>query len=116
MLGLITLVKITGGNWNDYINWYVRLTRECMRVLKPTGNLFMMNYPKQNAHLRVNYLDENAFGVQEYVWVYNTNVGHSKRRFTKAHRSILHATKPKNNIIFTRITWRCPIKIQRIKE
>jgi len=83
--------------WNEYIHWYIELTKECMRVLKPTGNLFMMNYPKQNAYLRVKYLDENAYYVQDYVWVYNTNVGHSKRRFTTAHRSILHATKSKEN-------------------
>ena len=83
--------------WNNYIDWYIKLTRECIRVLKPTGNLFMMNYPKQNAHLRVKYLDENAYNVQDYVWIYNTNVGHSNKKFTTAHRSILHATKTKNN-------------------
>jgi len=71
-----------------------------MRVLKPTGNLFMMNYPKQNAYLRVKFLDDNAYDVQDYVWVYNTNVGHSHRRFTTAHRSILHATKSSNNNFF----------------
>ena len=83
--------------WNDYIDWYIELTKECMRVLKPTGSLFMMNYPKQNAHLRAKYLDDNAYDVQDYVWIYNTMVGHSPRRFTTAHRSILHATKTKNN-------------------
>lgn len=83
--------------WNDYIDWYINLTKECMRVLKPTGNLFMMNYPKQNSYLRVKYLDDNAFEVHDYVWVYNTNVGHSPKRFTTAHRSILHATKSKKN-------------------
>ena len=44
-------------NFDDYINWYIELTKESMRVLKNDGNLFMMNYPKQNAHLRVKYLD-----------------------------------------------------------
>ena len=83
--------------WEEYISWYVELTQECMRVLKPTGNLFMMNYPKQNAHLRVRYLDNEAHDVFDYVWVYPTNVGHSPRRLTTAHRSILHATKSKNN-------------------
>ncbi len=86
--------------WNEYIDWYIALTRESMRVLKPTGNLFMMNYPKQNAYLRVKYLDDNAFSVHDYVWVYNTNVGHSPRRLTTAHRSILHATKSKDNHFF----------------
>jgi len=83
--------------WDTYINWYIDLTKECMRVLKPAGNLFMMNYPKQNAYLRVKYLDNNAYSVHDYSWVYNTNVGHSNKRFTTAHRSILHATKTKNN-------------------
>ncbi|MCX8472850.1 MAG: site-specific DNA-methyltransferase [Sediminibacterium sp.] len=83
--------------WNDYIDWYIELSKECYRVLKPTGSLFMMNYPKQNAHLRVKYFDDNSFDVQDYVWIYNTNVGHSHRRFTTAHRSILHVTKSKNN-------------------
>lgn len=83
--------------WNDYIDWYVELTKESMRVLKPTGSLFMMNYPKQNAYLRVKYLDDAAYDVQDYVWIYNTNVGHTPRRFTTAHRSILHATKSKDN-------------------
>ena len=86
--------------WEDYINWYITLAQESLRVLKPTGNLFLINYPKQNAHLRAKYLDENAFSVHEYVWIYNTNIGHSHRHFTTAHRSILHATKTKNNHFF----------------
>lgn len=86
--------------WDDYIKWYIELSSECLRVLKPTGNLFMMNYPKQNAHLRVNFLDEYAYDVQDYVWIYNTNVGHTPRRLTTAHRSILHATKSKDNSFY----------------
>ncbi|MGQ9863069.1 MAG: DNA-methyltransferase [Bacteroidia bacterium] len=86
--------------WNEYIEWYIELTKESLRVLKPTGNLFMINYPKQNAYLRVKFLDEYAYNTYEYVWIYNTNIGHSPRHFTTAHRSILHATKSKNNKFF----------------
>jgi site-specific DNA-methyltransferase (adenine-specific) len=86
--------------WDDYITWYIELAKECMRVLKPQGNLFMINYPKQNAYLRVKYLDTNVFDVHDYVWIYNTNVGHSPRKFTTAHRSILHVTKSGNNIFY----------------
>ncbi|MCL1843959.1 MAG: site-specific DNA-methyltransferase [Defluviitaleaceae bacterium] len=92
-------VNYAGANytkkWDEYISWYIRLTNECMRVLKQDGNLFMLNYPKQNAYLRVKYLDDAAFNVYEYVWVYNTNVGHSPKKFTTAHRTILHAVKSK---------------------
>lgn len=83
--------------WSEYIEWYERLASECMRVLHPRGNLFLMNYPKQNAHLRARYLDDAAHDVRDYVWVYPTNVGHSRRYFTTAHRSILHATKSARN-------------------
>ena len=86
--------------WNDYIDWYIELTRECMRVLKHDGNLFMLNYPKQNAYLRVKCLDDISYGVYEYVWVYNTNVGHSPKKFTTAHRTILHAVKSKEHKFF----------------
>ena len=80
-------------SWEDYVDWYIGLAAECLRVLRPDGNLFFINYPKQNAYLRVKYLDEHAYAVHDYVWVYNTNIGHTSRRFTTAHRSILHATK-----------------------
>ena len=83
--------------WDEYIDWYIELAKESLRVLKPTGNLFFINYPKQNAYLRVKYMDGAAADVFDYVWVYNTNVGHSPRKFTNAHRSILHATKSKKN-------------------
>jgi SOS regulatory protein LexA len=87
-------------NFNDYIDWYIELTKESMRVLKNDGNLFMMNYPRQNAHLRVKYLDLNFPNINDYVWVYNTNVGHTPKRFTTAHRSILHVRKSANNKFF----------------
>jgi site-specific DNA-methyltransferase (adenine-specific) len=86
--------------WNDYIHWYIELAKESLRVLKPSGNLFMLNYPKQNAYLRVKYLDENSYSVNDYVWIYNTNVGMSPKKLTTAHRSILHATKNKNNAFY----------------
>ena len=84
-------------SWDAYVDWYIELARESLRVLRDDGNMYLINYPKQNAHLRVKFLDDHAIGVHEYVWVYNTNVGHSRRRFTTAHRSILHATKSKKN-------------------
>ena len=68
--------------WNEYIDWYVELATECMRVLRKDGNLFFINYPRQNSYLRVRCLDELAYEVFDYVWVYPTNVGHTPRRFT----------------------------------
>jgi len=84
-------------SFNEYIDWYIELAKESVRVLKDEGNLFFINYPKQNSYLRVKYLDNVCYEVLDYAWIYNTNVGHSPKRFTTAHRSILHCRKTKNN-------------------
>ena len=84
-------------SFDEYINWYIKLSKESLRVLKDSGNMFLINYPKQNAHLRVKYLDDVCYEVLDYSWVYNSNVGHTPKRFTTAHRSILHCRKTKNN-------------------
>lgn len=85
-------------DWKDYNDWYIKLARECMRVLTDDGNAFFMNYPKQNSHLAVNYLYGRSYDLQEYAWVYNTSIGNGEGRFTTAHRTILHARNSEDNI------------------
>jgi site-specific DNA-methyltransferase (adenine-specific) len=87
-------------SFGDYLNWCISWSSEARRVLKDDGNFFIINYPKNNAYLRTRYLDGAFHDVNEYVWVYNTNIGHSKRKFTTAHRSILHCTKSPENKFF----------------
>jgi DNA modification methylase len=82
---------------DDYLDWCVEWAEECYRVLKPDGNLWIINNPRNNAFLWVDYLDDAFASVHEYVWVYRTNLGVGKRQFTTAHRSILHCTKSRKN-------------------
>lgn len=84
-------------SFDEYIDWYIELAKKSLRVLKKDGNMFLINYPRQNAYLWTEFLDEACYDVMEYVWIYNTNIGHSKHRFTTAHRSILHCTKSRSN-------------------
>lgn len=96
--------------WEEYMDWYGRLTRLSLECLEDDGHLFLLNYPKQNSHLRVKYIDDKPTNipdwassysilkkgeVSEYVWIYNSNIGLSQKKFTTAHRSILHITKTK---------------------
>jgi DNA modification methylase len=83
--------------FEEYIGWYIELAKQAVRIIKDDGNLFFINYPKQNAYLRVKYLDAVCYEVSDYSWVYNSNVGHSPKRLTTAHRSILHARKTSDN-------------------
>jgi site-specific DNA-methyltransferase (adenine-specific) len=87
-------------SFDEYISDYITLAAESTRVLKDDGSAFFINYPRNNAYLWVNYLDKSYYDVQEYVWVYNSNIGHSPRRFTTAHRSILHCMKSKDSKFF----------------
>lgn len=82
--------------FNEYIDWYIRLSQQCKRIVKDDGNMFFINYPKANSYLRI-YLDRVCYDVQDYVWIYNTMQGQNDRRFTTAHRSILHARVTENN-------------------
>lgn len=86
--------------FDHYISDYISLASESLRVLKDTGNAFFINYPKNNAFLWVKYLDSACYDCQEYVWIYNSNIGHSSNRFTTAHRSILHARKTKESVFY----------------
>jgi len=84
-------------DFNKYIGDYISLAAESTRVLKPTGSAFFINYPRNNAYLWSHLLDNVYYDVQEYVWIYRSNIGHSSRRFTTAHRSILHCMKTKES-------------------
>lgn len=83
--------------FDEYIDWCIGWSKLAHELLNDDGNFFIINYPKNNSYLRVKYLDEAFYDIHEYVWVYNQNIGHSKRRFTTAHRSILHCRKSEKN-------------------
>lgn len=83
--------------FEDYLLWCGNWAKECFRILKNDGNLFIVNYPKNNSYLRVRLLDRLFHDVHDYTWGYPTNVGHARGHFTTAHRSILHCTKAAKN-------------------
>jgi len=83
--------------YDEYIDWCGQWSKLAYDLLDVKGNFFIINYPKNNSYLRVNYLDDLFYEVNEYVWVYNVNIGQSSKRFTTAHRTILHCKKSKDN-------------------
>lgn len=85
-------------DWNKYIDWYIALAKESLRVLKPNGNIFFLNYPKQNAYLQVKFLEDACYAVHEYVWVTGSSMRKSPYHFTIAHRSILHGRKSERSV------------------
>jgi site-specific DNA-methyltransferase (adenine-specific) len=80
-----------------YQKWCAAWAEQCHAVLKPDGNMFIINYPRNNALLWANCLDPTFKRVNEYAWIYRSNLGVGKHQFTTAHRSILHCTKSRKN-------------------
>jgi len=80
----------------EYLNWLKERLREMYRVLRDTGSMYIMNYPEWNARILPFLEDELGMYFRRWiVWHYPTNVGHSKKNWTRSHRSILFLTKGK---------------------
>ena len=80
----------------DYVNWLKERLVEMHRVLKKNGSMYLMNYPELNARFLPFLEDEMKMKLKRWiVWHYPTNIGHSKKNWTRSHRSILFLTKSK---------------------
>ena len=78
--------------FEEYLNWCHKWLGECTRILKPTGSLYLFNYPENNAYLKT-YLDKKMRFRRWLTWHYHTNTGHSKKNYTRTQHSILFYTK-----------------------
>jgi site-specific DNA-methyltransferase (adenine-specific) len=93
--------KDYGDTYNDkkdaeeYIKWCKEWLTECIRLLKPTGSLYLFNYPENNAYL-LPFLQEKMIFKRWMTWHYPTNIGHSKTNYTRTQHSILFCIKTEN--------------------
>ena len=85
------------GGKENYIQWMERSLRDCYRILKDTGSIYLHCDWHANAHLRI-LLDE-IFGKNnfrnEIVWCYGGG-GISKKDFPRKHDTIFRYTKTDN--------------------
>jgi DNA modification methylase len=94
-----------GAGYNDHMPWKDYYTQarkwftEYKRILNDQGSVYLMNYPEINARLLPILEDELGLTFQRWItWHYPTNIGHSKKNFTRSQRSILFLTKTKDYI------------------
>lgn len=109
------LGKLYGKNTNDklpdhrYIEWCKAWLRECVRVLKPGGALFVYNLPKWNIPLG-SYLGELGMEFRHWVAIEISACLPIPGRLHPSHYSLLYYTKGKPKT-FRRI--RTPIQTCR---
>lgn len=79
-----------------YLSWCDKWIKECIRILKPTGTLYIYGYSEILAFIRVR-IDIN---VRWIVWHYTNKVSPSHKFWQRTHESILCCYK--KNPIFNR--------------
>jgi DNA modification methylase len=83
----------------DYLFWLKERLRESVNTLKKNGSLYLINYPELNARLLPFLEDDLGLKLQRWlIWNYPTNIGHSKRNWTRSHRAVLFLTKGKDYV------------------
>jgi DNA modification methylase len=78
----------------EYFQWCRKWLMECARILKSTGSMYLISYPEINAYLLPFLIDVLHLNFRRWLtWHYPSNIGHSRRNFTRSQRSILFLTK-----------------------
>ena len=80
----------------DYHTWCLEWAELCLRSLDKKGVLCIINYPENNNILYADLIRKGYNFVQQIIWKYPTNVGQSKRKYTRSHRTILIFSKSKD--------------------
>ncbi len=81
-------------NEEDYYKWCLGWVKQCERVLKKDGSLYIINYPEKCARIMLEVDRNTNLELKRWInWHYPTNVGHSPKNFTRSSRAILFFTK-----------------------
>lgn len=89
-------------NKDEYFSWCQNWLRQIPRILKKTGSFYLISYPEINARLLPFIEDELGLKFKRWItWHYPTNIGHSKKNYTRSQRAILFFAKS-NDYIFNR--------------
>ena len=100
----------------DYDSWCFLWAQYCFEYLEEDGILAIINYPENNNKLYTVLVESGYNYVQQLVWTYPTNIGQSKRKYTRSYRTVLIFSKSEK-YIFNGVkgTYKNPTD-KRIKE
>jgi len=82
----------------EYIEWSRKWLYECIRVLKPTGSLFVVNLPKWSLHYML-ILNEKLYLQHAIAWF---GLSEPRGKIIPAHYTILWYTKSRAEFKFNR--------------
>ena len=88
----------------DYNKFIYDCIEGCYHYPTNDANLFLINYPEIIFDLYL-AIEQSSWNIHQFIqWVYPNNSGFSKKRFTKASRTIVWLTKDNPKIYIDRVT------------
>lgn len=104
---------------DEYYDFCYKWITQCYRILKNTGNLYVMNLPRHLAYICIDALKKGFIYKNWVVWIRNDNSPYAKeKQFKPNHQDILRFVKTKDFYFNWRGSARVPIwkKDKRVKD
>ena len=92
----------------EYLDWCDVWLAECIRLLKPTGTLYIYGFSETLAFLRTRPVVVSSVSVRWLIWHYTNKVVPSLHFWQRTHESILCCYKDKETRVFNRDAVREP--------
>lgn len=83
----------------EYANWAYQWIDECIRVLKPTGSLYLMCSTQAMPYLDL-YIRDKLTILSRIVWSYDSSGVQAKKYFGSMYEPILYCVKDSQNYCF----------------
>jgi site-specific DNA-methyltransferase (adenine-specific) len=84
---------------DEYAKWAYKLLDECLRILKPSGTLYVMTSTQAMPYFDL-YLRQKMVILSRIVWHYDSSGVQATKYFGSMYEPILHCVKDKSNYIF----------------
>lgn len=83
----------------EYVNWAYKWIDECVRVLKPTGTLYLMTSTQAMPYFDI-YIRDKLAVLSRIVWSYDSSGVQAKNYYGSTYEPILHCVKNSKSYCF----------------
>lgn len=83
----------------EYVNWAYKWIDECIRVLKPTGTLYLMTSTQAMPYFDI-YVRDKLEVLSRIVWSYDSSGVQAKKYYGSKYEPILHCVKNSKSYCF----------------
>lgn len=84
---------------DSYVIWAHQWMDECIRVLKPTGTMYIMTSTQAMPHFDI-YLRKKLIILSRIVWYYDSSGVQARKYYGSMYEPILHCVKDKTRYTF----------------